>query len=60
MRVDEKRSSNSCSQHAHTQTHTHTHTDSKREDKGRNNEILGGYDQFLAPHVKSLKSTAPF
>lgn len=56
MRIDEKRSSNSCSQHAHT----HTHMDSKREDKGRNNEISGGYDQFLAPHVKSLKSTAPF
>lgn len=43
-----------------THTHTHTHMDSKREDKGRNNEISGGYDQFLAPHVKSLKSTAPF
>ena len=56
MGVDEKWSSNSCSQH----THTYTHMDSKRENKGRNNEISGGYDQFLAPHVKSLESTAPF
>lgn len=52
MRVDEKWSSNSCSQH--------TDMTSKREDKGRNKEISGVYDQFLAPRVKSLESTAPF
>lgn len=51
MRVDEKWYSNSSQ---------HTHMTSKREDKGRNKEISGGYDQFLAPHAKSLESTAPF
>ena len=51
MRVDEKCYSNSSQ---------HTHMTSKREDKGRNKEISGGYDKFLAPHAKSLESTAPF